>query len=158
MPLPRKKFLVSSTSQDLAPYRQRLDEALLRLEQDGIAMEYFGAETSRSVDVCRRKVEEADVIILVIAHRYGWIPSVNEGGDGATSITHLEFEHARSLDKPVPAFVVDPSVEWAGPKEQDALANASTGEEGLAVWRAVQALQAFQGGSREPGGSRHLQE
>jgi hypothetical protein len=58
------------------------------------------------------QVDLADIVVVLVAYRYGWVPSVDEGGDGKTSITWLEVEHARSGSKPVLPYLVDEEFPW----------------------------------------------
>lgn len=136
-------IFISSTSEDLAPHRKRLMETLRRLKQDGIGMEAFGADPAAPVEVCQREVDRADLVVLVLAHRYGWVPSPAQGGDGASSITRIEFDRARAAKKPVLAFLVDENADWTAGREQDALVHASSDEAALEIFHAVRALQAF---------------
>jgi len=116
-------------------------------------MELFGAKPGTPVDVCMQEVDKADVLVLVIAHRYGWIPRAEDGGDGTSSITWLEFQRARKppkgQPKPVLAFLVDSKAEWTGFKEQDRLTSAETELQAQEVWKAVQSLGALK---KEVGG------
>lgn len=142
------KILISSTSEDLVEHRKRLDATFRRMEQDAIGMDYFGAEPGTPVAVCQGKVDEADLVVLVVAHRYGWVPSVEEGGDGVSSITRLEFERARNPPsglgpKPVLVFAVDEKAEWTARREQDRLVQARSPEEALEIYQAVRALGDF---------------
>ena len=50
-------------------------------------METFVAEPRSQLEVCRSKVAESDAVVVIVAHRYGWVPSVQEGGDGRKSVT-----------------------------------------------------------------------
>lgn len=84
-------------------------------------MEAFGAEAVRSVQACLRHVEESDALIAIVAHRYGWVPPVEEGGDGAKSITALEIQCALERGIPVFGFLVEGEFGWTGPREQDEL-------------------------------------
>lgn len=93
---------ITSTYSDLKAYRVELFRALQRL--DGVAvtgMEYFAANDIPALDRCIQEVHRSDAVVLIIGHRYGFIP---EGHD--QSITELEFNEAQKLRKPVLAFVM----------------------------------------------------
>lgn len=141
------KIFISSTSDDLVEHRKRLLETFARMKQDGIGMESFGADPDTPVEVCRREVDAADLVVLVLAHRYGWIPSQAQGGDGTSSITRIEFNQARKPSrgepKPVFAFLVSDAPGWTGAREQDALVNAASPEQALHIYQSVQALKQF---------------
>jgi hypothetical protein len=147
------RIMISSTSEDLVEHRERLLATLRRMEQDSVGMEFFGAVPGTPVSVCVEEVDRADLLVLVVAHRYGWIPRKEDGGDGTSSITRLEFQRAlkprQGEPKPVLAFVVDPKAEWVGGREQDRLVSAETEAQAQDVWRAVQALKELR---REVGG------
>jgi hypothetical protein len=138
------RIMISSTSEDLVKHRERLFATLRRMELDSRGMEFFGAKPGTPVDVCMQEVDKADLLVLVVAHRYGWIPRPEDGGDGTSSITRLEFQRAlkplKGQPKPVLAFLVDAKAEWTDPKEQDRLTTAETEQQANDVWKAVQAL------------------
>src|SRR4051794_8063577 len=108
--MPRTVFslFVSSTSKDLAPCRDKVREMIARMRQTSIAMETFGAKPIRPLQTCRKEVEDCDALIVIVGHRYGWIPSPKEGGDGKKSITWWEVQWALEAGKPVYAFLLDP--------------------------------------------------
>jgi hypothetical protein len=51
------------------------------------------------------------VLVVIVAHRYGWAPADQPGPDGK-SITWLECERAREKGNEVIAFVVDDKHPW----------------------------------------------
>jgi CheY-like chemotaxis protein len=101
------KAFLSSTYLDLVEHRQKAAEAIERLGQQGIRMEVFGARPSEASDVCREEIAEADILIGIYAHRYGYIPA-----GSAVSITELEYDYAVSQKKPVFCFVIDNDYPW----------------------------------------------
>jgi hypothetical protein len=70
-------------------------------------MEYWRAGGKRPpLDACLAKVDDADVVVVIVSHRYGWVPGKNNPDD--KSITWLECEQAVNSDgKEVIAFLVD---------------------------------------------------
>lgn len=136
-------IFLSSTSEDLRDYRTTVTDVLGRLGQFVVRMESFGAKPDKPLEQCRREVAQSDALIVVVGHRYGWIPSKAEGGDDTRSITWWEVQWALDAGKPVYAFLIDPTASWSGPREQDRVLGAATQAETLAVWRAVRGLQAF---------------
>jgi subtilase family protein/uncharacterized protein DUF4062 len=143
--MPRSVFslFLSSTSQDLGPYRDKVREMIARMRQTAIAMETFGARPTKPLATCRDEVQQCDALIVVVGYRYGWIPSVQEGGDGKKSITWWEVQWALDAGKPVYAFMVDLQAPWNAPREQDRLMTASTDLEIIEIGRAVQSLKDF---------------
>jgi len=95
------KVFVSSTYLDNRERRQVVEDAVQRAGMIWIGMELFTATTRPTVEVCLDYVKEADVLVGIIAHRYGWIP---DGQD--VSITELEYAQAKERLM----FEVDPSL------------------------------------------------
>jgi tetratricopeptide (TPR) repeat protein len=143
LPLSKPIFrvFISSTAIDLQEHRKKVEEALLRLEQLPVEMETFGAKPNDSVTTCCRLAAEADALVAIVGHRYGWVPDASEGGDGAKSITWLEVQAALANDRSVFAFLVDPAADWNRPKEQDQLLEPNA--DPVKVFRAVRGLQQF---------------
>lgn len=72
-----------------------------------------------SLPACLEKVAEAEVVVVLVAHRYGWVPDDPENPD-AKSITWLECEHAwKVTGKEVLAFIVDPDYSWPDKWKED---------------------------------------
>ena len=79
-------------------------------------MEYFTASGARPpLGACLGKIDDADLVIAIVAHRYGWIPPDQSQSD-SKSITWLECEHAVSREREVIPLLVDPSANW--PRER----------------------------------------
>jgi tetratricopeptide (TPR) repeat protein len=136
------RVFLSSTALDLAEYRRVADDTLLRLpQQQSVVMERFGARPGTPVAECERLAAEADCVVCIVAHRYGYEPEPGRG-----SITRREVEAARGAGKPVYAWIVDDKHPWTEVKEQDrltqpdVLADPAKAQE---VWAAVKALQEF---------------
>jgi tetratricopeptide (TPR) repeat protein len=138
---PVLRIFISSTAVDLLDYRDKVRDAVLRLEGLPIAMETFSAQSGQPAGECMRMAAEADAVICIVAHRYGYVPPVELGGDGERSITWLEVDAAKREGKPVFAFLVDPKAAWTAAREQDRL--VSEPEKAQEVVKAVQKLQDF---------------
>ncbi len=138
---PVLRIFISSTAVDLRDYREKVRDAVLRLEELPIAMETFSAQSGQPASECMKLAAEADAVICIVAHRYGYVPPKELGGDGERSITWLEIGAAKRAGKPVFVFLVDPNVPWAGGKEQDRL--TSEPEKALEIAKAVQKLKEF---------------
>ena len=113
MPASTPIVFVSSTAEDLKAHREQVREAILALGLLPRMQEYFPASGSHpSYDKCMELVGGSDVVVAVIAHRYGWIPPAQpEKGD--KSITWLEcLKAAEDGDKEVLAFVMDETFDW----------------------------------------------
>src|SRR5215510_614432 len=143
--MPRTVFSIflSSTSQDLAPYRAKVKEMIERMRETAIAMETFGARPEKPLATCRKEVLACDALIVIVVHRYGWIPAKDDGGDGQKSITWWEVQWALDAGKPVYAFLLDPQASWSAQREQDRLINARTEDDFVEIGLAVRWLQEF---------------
>jgi hypothetical protein len=72
-------------------------------------MEYFTASGKhKPLAECLAKVSECDVLVVIVAHRYGWKPP----GQRGKSVTWLECLEAERQGKEVIAFLVDEKSEW----------------------------------------------
>ena len=120
-----EKVFVSSTWIDNKARRKRVEDAILCAEMVPIGMERFAASTEPTTEECVRLAREADVLVGVIAHRYGWIPP---GSD--KSITELEYDAA---DERL-MFVLDSSVLVSPGKDFD---------EGADRWSKQEKLDTF---------------
>jgi len=139
---PVLRVFISSTAIDLRDYRDKVRDAVLRLKELPIAMETFSAQSGQPATDCMRMPAEADAVVCVVAHRYGYVPPPSLGGDGERSITWLEVDAAKRAGKPVFAFVVDPKAPWTGVKEQDRLTTEPP-ENAAEIVKAVQKLKEF---------------
>ena len=136
-------IFLSSTSEDLKDYRRIVGDTLARLGQFAVRMETFGAKPNKPLPQCRQEVARSDALIVIVGHRYGWVPTRKDGGDGTRSITWWEVQWALDEKKPVYAFLIDQAATWTGAREQDRLVGASTEAETLGVWRDVRSLVEF---------------
>lgn len=101
------KVFVASTYQDLLDYRAAARRSILTAGDLLDDMLYWPADDSPPLDVSLYHLRSSDLVILLLAHRYGTPPS---GYD--KSITELEFEEALKLRLPVLAFHIDPDHPW----------------------------------------------
>lgn len=112
------KVFLSSTALDLVPYRKVADDTILRMSQQVEAMERFGPLPGAPADECERRARECDVVVCIIAHRYGFVPKKDRG-----SITRREVEAAKAAGRKVLVWIVDDTHPWTEKKEQDLLAD-----------------------------------
>jgi formylglycine-generating enzyme required for sulfatase activity len=106
-----RKVFISSTSEDLEPYRMAARDAVILAGCHPVMMEYFIAQGKRKpYAACMAEVDACDLVVAIVAHRYGWVPE-DQPGRGKKSITWLECERA----KEVIACVIDEKHAW--PKE-----------------------------------------
>lgn len=93
---------VSSTYEDLMPYRDEVQRVLLRLEQVVKGMEYFGSNPQKPLDVCLETVRCSKRYIGIIGMRYG---SVEE--ENGKSYTQLEYEEAIKNKIPTLIYIMN---------------------------------------------------
>src|ERR1017187_6032527 len=110
---------ISSTSEDLKEHRKQAAEAARNSGFSPRWMEDFPAGHTPTLPACLKMVEQAEVVVVLVAHRYGWVPDDPENRD-AKSITWLECDHAwRVTKKEVLAFLVDPDYPWPAELRED---------------------------------------
>ena len=103
---------VSSTSKDLEDYRAVAKNVILDLGWRPEMMEHFTAQAEPTVEACRKKVEQCDLMVLIVAWKQGWVPTPEQGGNGKDSITFFELSHARS--KQIPVLILLANDDWPG--------------------------------------------
>jgi len=91
-PIGELAVFLSSTFVDLQPYRQKVEEFLLRIEAVFRSMKYFGSKEGEPLEYCLEQLRKCNFYIGIIGHRYG---SVHE--EKALSITELEYEEAKRI-------------------------------------------------------------
>lgn len=137
------KVFLSSTAVDLQAHRKVADDTILRLSQEAVVMERFGPLPGEPVAECERKARESDVVICIVAHRYGFVPEKGKG-----SITRREVEAAKGAGRDVLVWIVDDSHPWTEKKEQDLLTDPTVLADPARVAEVatgVQALVDFKG-------------
>jgi hypothetical protein len=99
--------MVSSTFTDLQQHRAALIKAINGQELKPVVMEYDSAKPL--VDVLEsslQMVRKASGYVGVIAHKYGQIPECPKRNPDGLSLTELEFNEARRLERPVLLFIM----------------------------------------------------
>ena len=82
-----RNVFVSSTSEDLKEHRKAARDAAISASFLPVMMEYFVASGKRApLATSLAKVDDADLVVAIVAHRYGWVPPDQEG-DHHKSIT-----------------------------------------------------------------------
>jgi hypothetical protein len=77
-------------------------------------MEQYVAEGNKPLERCLADVRLADLYVVMVAWRYGYIPNDQPppATPGALSITELEYNEAVKEQKPILAFLLDPDTAW----------------------------------------------
>lgn len=68
-------------------------------------MEDFGASSAATVAACRAELAQCQLMLLIVAFRKGWEPTIEQGGNARDSITALELAFARERRIPVLAML-----------------------------------------------------
>lgn len=125
------KVYISSTYQDLVEYRAAVDRTLRRMGHDVIGMEQYIAEGAKPVERCKADVRVADVYVIIVAWRFGYVPGRTASPPDLRSITEIELAEAQANGKAVLAFLLDPEAPWP-PNRVDAMGGApAAGEDVL---------------------------
>lgn len=93
---------VSSTYEDLVPYREEVQRVIIRLEQIVKGMEYFGSSPEKPLDVCLSQVRESKVFVGILGMRYG---SIDE--ESGLSFSELEYMEAMKANIPILIYIID---------------------------------------------------
>jgi len=109
---PTPRVFISYTGEDLKAHAEQVARTLQALDVLVVDHKVPSSLGQRSVEWCLREIDRCDVVVVLVAHRYGWVPSVEEGGDGETSITWLEVKHARFRRKIVLPYLVEADAAW----------------------------------------------
>lgn len=96
------RIFVSSTKEDLIPYREAFETVLTGMEHIPLGMEYFVSSPDSPIDVCLATVRRSQLYIVIVGMRYG---SIEEGS--GKSFTELEYDEAVKNKIPVLAFIID---------------------------------------------------
>ena len=145
---PVPTVFISSTIEDLGDHREKAKDAANRAEFLPVLSQYFPAsQHKRALDLCLERAAQADVLVAIVGHRYGFVPPDNDKKD-EKSITWLECE-AAGPDTKVLAFLVDPAFRGLdATKEQQRLMDAlAKGDDitalAVEVQRNIRKLEEF---------------
>lgn len=100
-----------------------MEAALRRMGHDVIGMEHYVAEGGTPLERCLADVRSADIYIVIVAWRYGYVPKDEVLNPLSRSITELEYTTAEASGKSILAFLLDPNAPWP-PSYMDALSEA----------------------------------
>jgi len=118
------KVFVSSTFLDNQERRKLVQDAITMADMVWHGMEIFTASTKPVGEECLCFAREADLLVGIIAWRYGWEP------DGNKSITEMEYDAAKQRLM----FIIDPTLPVNPEKDFDP---------GPERWKKQEKLEAF---------------
>ncbi len=107
------KVFLSSTAVNLDAYRKIADDTIQRLKFDSVVMQRFGPLPGMPSEECERLARESDVVVCIVAHRYG------------SGITRREVEAAYDAGKDALVWILADDHPWTEKKETDLLADPS---------------------------------
>jgi tetratricopeptide (TPR) repeat protein len=90
--------MISSTARDLPEHREEAMKACLRQGMFPIMMENLPASDDEAIPASLKMVDEADIYLLILAHRYGYVPDANN----PTRISVTEHEYNRAVERKIP--------------------------------------------------------
>jgi len=100
------KAFLSSTFSDLQEYRQAVITAINSIQAiELFVMEYYSVSYTFSLERSITDIRGSDIFILLIGHRYGFVPQGQE-----LSITHLEYLEALKMNIPIMVYVLSDKV------------------------------------------------
>ena len=113
--------------------------------------EYWGASGDLPLEACMEKVDKADVLVVIVAYRFGWIPQGQEEKepDRQKSISWLECERAVQHNRDILAYVVAEGHDWPQELREEyrlmeaVQAGDLTPELTIDIQRRVNRLKAF---------------
>lgn len=103
----KPRVFISSTFSDLKEYREAAFKAIHNLFGYSDDMLFWSADERNAATVSIDRVKQCDLVILILAHRYGFIPA-----NSKYSVTEMEYRAARDANIPVLAFFVDEQTPW----------------------------------------------
>jgi hypothetical protein len=118
------KVFVSSTFRDNEERRKLVQDAITMADMVWHGMEIFTASTHPVVEECLRFAREADLLVGIIAWRYGWEP------EGNKSITEMEYDAAKERLM----FLIDPNLPVNPEQDFDPIPER---------WKKQEKLEAF---------------
>jgi tetratricopeptide (TPR) repeat protein len=102
-----RAIMLSSTFTDLKEHRARAIQAIQKLGYMARVMEHSGAQAEADViDTSLTMVRDAIAYVAVLSHKYGQTPIDTVRNPNHLSITELEFNEAKRLNRPILLFIM----------------------------------------------------
>jgi tetratricopeptide (TPR) repeat protein len=98
------RVMISSTARDLPEHRQEVMDACVRQGMFPIMMEHLPASDDAAIPASLKMVDESDIYLLILAHRYGYVPAANNPAH--LSVTEHEYNRAAERKIPILTFVM----------------------------------------------------
>jgi tetratricopeptide (TPR) repeat protein len=101
----KSNVMISSTALDLPAHRKQALDACLRQDMFPMMMEHLPANDAEAIAASLKLVDEANIYVGIFAHRYGYVPKMNNPQQ--ISITEIEYNRAVERNIPRLIFVID---------------------------------------------------
>lgn len=102
LPLEQKyQIFISATFSDLRKERQAVVDTILKTHNIPVGMEQFPSGQRKSWAIIKEWIDKSDIYLLIVGGRYGSL----EPSSGK-SFTHLEYEYAIQMQKPMILCVI----------------------------------------------------
>lgn len=101
------RVMISSTARDLPEHREEVRDACLQQGMFPIMMEHLPASDAEAISASLKMAGDADIYLLILAHRYGYVPKANNPQQ--VSVTEMEYDRAVKQGIRRAAFMVDTS-------------------------------------------------
>src|ERR1041385_7995228 len=101
----QRRVMISSTAADLLEHRKQIVAACLRQGMFPLRMEDLPATSDDAAAASVKLVDDSEIFIGVIAHRYGYVPKANNPDQ--ISVTEMEYNRAveRKIERLI--FLID---------------------------------------------------
>lgn len=98
------RVMISSTARDLPEHRKEVMDACVRQGMFPIMMEHLPASDDEAIPASLKMVDESDIYLLILAHRYGYVSVSNNPAQ--ISVTEHEYNRAVERRIPILTFVM----------------------------------------------------
>ncbi|MCP3868421.1 MAG: DUF4062 domain-containing protein [Gammaproteobacteria bacterium] len=146
------RVFISSTNLDLEDYRSEVAKAAHAAECLADLQENWTAEDHPPLDACLKRVRQSQVLVVIVAHRCGWVPDDKKRNPDGKSITWLECEEAVNQGNSVLAFVIDEGADWPRKLREEAELDGCGFHTGHApmrtAWRSGRSVSSTAGAHR----------
>src|SRR5947207_10550852 len=92
------RVMISSAARDLPEHRKEVMNACLRQGMFPIMMEHLPASDDEAIPASLMMIDEADIYLLILAHRYGYVPTANN----PDQLCVTEHEYNRAIERKIP--------------------------------------------------------
>ena len=111
----RLRVFLDASSEDLREHRQVAERVIREEGWQPVVPDDVVPGAVPLVDALRGIVEGCDLVLLIVGHRAGLVPTPAQGGDGERSLAELVLDAARRWGVPVRALLCEG---WPGPAQE----------------------------------------